>query len=320
MSFFSCHLASGQAATAITGPATSGEMRMLAQRTLIAKGLPLDRPLVLTVSREMHALFASWKRQTAIYAVLYVVVALTAIGVLLRLQRRREKLQRLADATRRQRDVGAQRLALALQGDDLVPWDIALPDGPRRWSTSARIRCSACRPATSNPTRPAGNRCCTRMTATATGSGCSSTAAASSSATPAARRMGGTHLDISQRMQIEDDLRRSEQSLAVTLNSIGDAVIATDPQGVITWLNEAADRPLVTIFRIVHATTGEPVRDPAVLAPARAEVVGLANDTLLTARDGTARHIADDAAPIRDLGGRGWARCWCSATSPSTTA
>jgi len=67
---------------------------------------------------------------------------------------------------------------------------------------------------------------------------------------------------------------------------------------------EAIGQPLDTIFRIAKEQTGEPAESPVVKALREGTVVGLANHTVLVARDGTTRAIDDSAAPIRDLDGR----------------
>lgn len=113
-----------------------------------------------------------------------------------------------------------------------------------------------------------------------------------------------------------DMIERQREQLRVTLESIGDAVIATDPDGRVALLNpvaagltgwtseEATGRPLASVFRIVNEKTREPVENPAELVMRRGVVVGLANHTVLIARDGTERPIDDSAAPIRDGDGR----------------
>lgn len=113
----------------------------------------------------------------------------------------------------------------------------------------------------------------------------------------------------------ETALQKSEQNLAITLNSIGDAVIATDPGGRITNMNPTAERlcgwalteafghPLTDVFCIVNATTRKPVTDPIQLVMAQGQVVGLANHTVLLAKGGQEYQIADSAAPIRDTAG-----------------
>ena len=113
-------------------------------------------------------------------------------------------------------------------------------------------------------------------------------------------------------IQREGALRDSEQNLSITLNSIGDAVIATDAAGRIKDMNPAAERltawpmaeatgqPLTEVFRIINAQTRLPSVNPVQLVMDRGEVVGLANHTALLARDGNEYQIADSAAPIRN--------------------
>ena len=121
--------------------------------------------------------------------------------------------------------------------------------------------------------------------------------------------------DITERKRAENALRESEENLAITLHSIGDAVIATDPAGCVTQMNptaerltgwalsEAAGRPLPEVFRIVNASTRETVADPVHLVMKHGQVVGLANHTVLLAKDGKEFQIADSAAPIRNAMG-----------------
>lgn len=100
--------------------------------------------------------------------------------------------------------------------------------------------------------------------------------------------------------------------LRVTLQSIGDAVITTDIDARITYLNkvgesltgwshhEALGQQLETVFRIVNEATGQPVENPATRALREGVVVGLANHTVLIKKDGGECPIDDSAAPIRD--------------------
>ena len=102
------------------------------------------------------------------------------------------------------------------------------------------------------------------------------------------------------------------ESLRVTLASIGDAVITTDTQGCITFLNvvaenltgwtssDAVGRPLDEVFRIESEPTRASVANPAFRALREGTISGLANHTILIARDGSERPIDDSAAPIRD--------------------
>ncbi|MEI8030944.1 MAG: PAS domain S-box protein, partial [Comamonadaceae bacterium] len=127
--------------------------------------------------------------------------------------------------------------------------------------------------------------------------------------------IGGFNRLIETLAQREAALQKSENNLAITLNSIGEAVIATDSSGCITSMNPTAERlcgwmladamghPLAEVFCIINAATLEPVADPVQLVMAGGEVVDLANHTLLLAKDGRAYQIADSAAPIRNTAG-----------------
>jgi two-component system cell cycle sensor histidine kinase/response regulator CckA len=113
----------------------------------------------------------------------------------------------------------------------------------------------------------------------------------------------------------ERRLADSERRYATTLASIGDAVVATDEAGRVTFLNpvaehltgwplaEAAGRPLTDVFRIVNEHTRLPVENPVEKVLATGRIVGLANSTLLLARDGREYPIDDCAAPIHDDAG-----------------
>lgn len=110
-------------------------------------------------------------------------------------------------------------------------------------------------------------------------------------------------------------LARSEESLATTLHSIGDAVLTTDLEGRVTRMNsvaerltgwtqeEALDQPVTTVFRIIHEHTRMPAEIPVGQALATGQVQTLADHTVLVARDGQEWPIADSAAPIRDASG-----------------
>ena len=110
----------------------------------------------------------------------------------------------------------------------------------------------------------------------------------------------------------ERETREARDWLQTTLRSIGDGVIATDPKGRITFLNgvaqeltgwsqeSAAGADLAEVFVITNEKTGEIVENPAFRALREGRVVGLANHTKLTAKDGKAVPIEDSAAPIRD--------------------
>jgi PAS domain S-box-containing protein len=111
-------------------------------------------------------------------------------------------------------------------------------------------------------------------------------------------------------------LQVSEERLAVTLNSIGDAVIATDAEGRVTLMNplaekligwtqaEAAGRPVAEIFHIINKETRQPAAIPVIETLAHGTIQGLANHTVLIARSGSECDIADSCAPIRDRDGQ----------------
>jgi PAS domain S-box-containing protein len=121
--------------------------------------------------------------------------------------------------------------------------------------------------------------------------------------------------DIRTQREAERQLRADELLLRTTLRSIGDAVITTDSEGRVTFLNPVAERltgwttdeaqgqPLDQVFVIVNEETSLRAENPVARALREGVVVGLANHTLLVARDGTRRPIDDSAAPIRDDAG-----------------
>jgi PAS domain S-box-containing protein len=120
-----------------------------------------------------------------------------------------------------------------------------------------------------------------------------------------------TNRDITERKQMEEALRASEERWATTLQSIGDAVISTNAAGKITFMNdvaqkltgwplaEAAGKELRTIFNIVQEVTRRVPENPVSKVLRLGKVVGLANHTLLIQRDGNEIPIDDSGAPIR---------------------
>ena len=118
--------------------------------------------------------------------------------------------------------------------------------------------------------------------------------------------------DVTENKVMADALLAEKERLAVTLRCIGDGVITTDLQGNILLLNvvaealtgwkqeEARGKPLPLVFNIVDESTHKPCLNPVQKVLERGSVVGLANHTLLIAKDGTQRILADSGAPIRD--------------------
>jgi PAS domain S-box-containing protein len=119
------------------------------------------------------------------------------------------------------------------------------------------------------------------------------------------------HVDDGDGKSAHENADRRDR-LGKNLLSIGDAVIVTDSVGKVVLLNAAAelltgwtdhdarDRPIETVFRIIHEVTREPVNQPVKEVIDRGGVQHLAQFTLLVAKNGSERAIADSASPIHD--------------------
>jgi PAS domain S-box-containing protein len=111
---------------------------------------------------------------------------------------------------------------------------------------------------------------------------------------------------------MQEELRRSEESLRATLYSIGDGVLATDEHARVTRINpvaehltgwresEALGHPVTEVFDIMNEDTRAKAVNPIARVLKEGVVVGLANHTALRSRDGVERPIADSGAPILD--------------------
>jgi PAS domain S-box-containing protein len=116
--------------------------------------------------------------------------------------------------------------------------------------------------------------------------------------------------------QMEQQLREREQWLATTLKSIGDAVITTDTEGLVTFMNPVAEaltrwrleevigNDLTRVFQTINEKTRAVVENPVLLALQQGITVGLENHTLLVTKDGAEIPIDDSAAPIKDEVGK----------------
>lgn len=121
----------------------------------------------------------------------------------------------------------------------------------------------------------------------------------------------GTYEDITERKRKDEALRQSEENLNITLNSIGDAVIATDADSRVRRMNPVAEeltgwsadeawgRPLTEVFRMVDPATLQGIPSPAATVLRTGEKKVLDRAQVLVAHDGKQRRIADSAAPIR---------------------
>ena len=123
----------------------------------------------------------------------------------------------------------------------------------------------------------------------------------------------GRHLR--ERKRTEAVIHEQRELFRTTISSIGDAVLTTDTDGRVKslnriaqsltgWTEEAAlGQDLKTVFPIVNEQTNIPAENPAARVLRGGTIVGLANHTILVARDGTRHPIDDNAAPIRDANG-----------------
>lgn len=135
-------------------------------------------------------------------------------------------------------------------------------------------------------------------------------------ATGRALRLVGVNWDETPLRTLNARLAEQHELLRVTLHSIGDAVITTDSQGRVTWLNPAAERmtgwlmaealgcPVGQVFHIVNEETRRPTENPVATCLQQGKIVGLANHTVLISRNGDEFGIEDSAAPIRDATGQ----------------
>ncbi|MDF3823046.1 PAS domain-containing protein, partial [Leptospira sp. 96542] len=105
-----------------------GPRRLLVQRTVGSSELTLDRPLVLTLSRELEPLDAAWRRLAVVYAVGMAVLVVVAGGMLRLSQIRRARWEDLVHVQDRERVEHAQRMELALEGAFLGLWELSIPD------------------------------------------------------------------------------------------------------------------------------------------------------------------------------------------------
>lgn len=118
-----------------------------------------------------------------------------------------------------------------------------------------------------------------------------------------------------ERNTIAHTLLEKEELLSITLQSIGDAVISTDVQGLIVHMNpvaesltgwtlaEAKARPLDQVLHLIHSQSRQPIESPVQKVLREGQVIGLTGDTLLIAKNGDEHPIADRGAPILDTDG-----------------
>jgi PAS domain S-box-containing protein len=126
----------------------------------------------------------------------------------------------------------------------------------------------------------------------------------------------GISVDITERKHLEAALQRERDLWKVTLTSIGDGVIVTNPAAEVTFMNpvaealtgwtaqEASGRHVGEVVSLVNEHSRQLMESPVEQVLRERTVVGLANHTLLLARDGREVPISDSGAPIRDESGQ----------------
>jgi len=115
--------------------------------------------------------------------------------------------------------------------------------------------------------------------------------------------------------EMDRKLKESEKWLSTTLESIGDAVIATDKSGNIIFMNpvarkvtgwsqdDAIGKTLLDVFQIINEDTGIPLEDPVTKVLKKDAVIEMTDPALLITKEGTKLPIDDSSAPIRDENG-----------------
>jgi PAS domain S-box-containing protein len=121
-----------------------------------------------------------------------------------------------------------------------------------------------------------------------------------------------TEQNTTEHKRIEKALRTGEERYRTLMMSVGDGVIAIDTEGRVEMLNpvaealtgwrqeEARGKPLEEVFRIINEETRQTVENPVRRVMREGMVVGLANHSVLIAKDGTEHPVADSGAPIRN--------------------
>ncbi len=129
-------------------------------------------------------------------------------------------------------------------------------------------------------------------------------------------RVVGVHSDITERKAMEAQLFEEKERAQVTLASIGDAVLTTDAEGFVTFMNGVAERltgwklaealkaPVETVVSLLDEETRQSMPHPVERCRAGAQIVELAGNTLLINRDGHEISIQDSAAPILNREGQ----------------
>ena len=286
---FGRHVASGQPASLLRARSAHGGDRLAALRTLSLPRLGMDQPLLLGVGRNLRALNQPWCQQTELIAVATAGALLASGLALLSFQRRRSERETTAAERLTQEHRDAERLRLALHGADLALWDVDVPSGQatvnERWSTMLgyaggepgaggsssewqallhpedRARVLALQQDHldgRSPNFEATYRMRHRDGHWVWVLDRGRVVQRDSAGRPL--RMVGTHLDITERVHAEAELRRSEQKSHALLAALHSGVVQHAPDGRVLDANPAACRIL--------GLTVEQMRGKAPLDPA----------------------------------------------------
>jgi diguanylate cyclase (GGDEF)-like protein/PAS domain S-box-containing protein len=121
--FFSRHRRSGRAETVLVGASPGGEPRLVVQRTMLLRGLGLDRTLVVSLGRNRSVIAAGWRGMAWTSGAAWLVFAVVTSGALALVQRRRGVLEALASARAAEQAAAAEKVELALNGANLGLWE-----------------------------------------------------------------------------------------------------------------------------------------------------------------------------------------------------
>lgn len=136
-SFFNQHRDSGRMATVFSGKVyATGELRMMAQRTVHPGSLKMDKPLVVSVSRDLDAVFQPWRRDAWVQAGLFGLIAAVSIGGLYAFQRYQQIFARESAEAAAALQQSAERLQLATEASGVGVWDYDIVTNALVWDDS----------------------------------------------------------------------------------------------------------------------------------------------------------------------------------------